>query len=86
MDLRTYFTQRDGKVSRTGPELNRVAAACDVTPGFLYQVALDLRTVSSELACHLEYATGGYVNRRETLPEFPWDRPAVEPEKVRATG
>lgn len=82
MDAKTYFTERDGRVSRDGTELNRVAAACGVTPGTLYLVVLGHKTPSAELACNLEHATGGYVDRRDTLPDFPWDRPV----EARAAG
>lgn len=75
MDAKTYFTERDGKVSREGAELVRVAEACKVTPGTLYLVVHGHKTPSPELACNIEHATGGYVDRRDTLPAFPWDRP-----------
>jgi DNA-binding transcriptional regulator YdaS (Cro superfamily) len=83
MDLKTYLTEHDGKVSRTGTELARVASACGVSTEFLYQFALGHRQVSPELACNLEYATEGRVDRRDSLPDFPWSRPV---EKVRAVG
>lgn len=76
MDAKTYFTERDGKVSRDGAELNRVAIASGVTPGFLYMVALRHKPFSPRLACDVEHATSGYVDRRDSLPEFPWDGPA----------
>jgi DNA-binding transcriptional regulator YdaS (Cro superfamily) len=85
MDLKTYLSEfePDRKVTRAGSELKRLADACGVSTEFLYQFALGHRVVSSELACHLEYATEGRVNRRDSLPDFPWDRPV---EKVRAVG
>jgi DNA-binding transcriptional regulator YdaS (Cro superfamily) len=83
MDAKTYFTERDGKVSRDGTELTRCAAACGVTPGFLYMVVLGHKPASPALACNLEHATTGYVDRRDTLPTFPWDRPT---DQIRATG
>lgn len=83
MDLKTYLTERDGRTSRDGSELNRLAIACRITPSFLYLVALGHKPASPELACNLEHATSGYVDRRDTLPAFPWDRPA---EQLRATG
>ena len=75
MDAKTYFTQRDGTVSRDGVELKRVAEKCGVTPGFLYVMTLGHKPASPRLACDLEHATDGYVDRRDTLPDFPWDRP-----------
>lgn len=83
MDAKTYFTERDGKVSRVGVELCRVADACKVTSNFLYMVVQGHKPCSARLACDLEHATSGYVDRRDSLPEFPWDRPA---EPVQATG
>ncbi|MFC0677498.1 hypothetical protein ACFFGH_06495 [Lysobacter korlensis] len=77
MDAKTYFTERDGRVSKDGDELQRVAAACGVTPGTLYLVALGHKTPSAELACLIEHSTGGYVDRRDTLRDFPWDGPLV---------
>lgn len=78
MDAKTYFTERDGKVTRNGPELNRCAKECGVTGGFLYMVVLGHKPASAKLACELEHATGGFVDRRDTLPDFPWDRPRAE--------
>jgi DNA-binding transcriptional regulator YdaS (Cro superfamily) len=75
MDAKTYFTERDGRVHRDGDELRRVAAECEVTPGTLYLVALGHKIASAKLACQIEHATRGYVDRRDTLPEFPWDAP-----------
>lgn len=83
MDAKTYFTERDGKVSRDGAELGRVATACGVTAGFLYLVALGHKPASPRLACDMEHATNGYVDRRDSLPDFPWDAPV---EQVRAAG
>ncbi|KRA74244.1 hypothetical protein ASD78_12175 [Lysobacter sp. Root667] len=83
MDAKTYFTERDGKVTRDGAELVRVATECGVTPGFLYLVALGHKSASPRMACDLEHATGGFVDRRDTLKDFPWDRP-VQPAKGEA--
>jgi hypothetical protein len=33
------------------------------------------KTASPELAANVEYATRKKVNRRITLPAFPWDAP-----------
>lgn len=77
MDAKTYFTERDGRVSREGAELIRVAQECNVTPGTLYMVVRGHKVPSAELACNLEHATNGYVDRRDTLPDFPWDRPVA---------
>lgn len=75
MQAKSYFTSKDSKLSREGAELRRVATACGVSPYYLFMVARGHKTASAELAAHIEYATGGAVDRRETLPEFPWDAP-----------
>jgi DNA-binding transcriptional regulator YdaS (Cro superfamily) len=77
MQAELYFSNKDTKLSREGAELRRVAAACGVSPYYLFMVARGHKTASPELAAHIEYATGGAVNRRETLPEFPWDAPSA---------
>ena len=76
MDLKNYLTERDGRLHREGRELVRVAGVCGVTPYYLYMLACGHKTASPELAANLEYATRGVVNRRDTLPAFPWDAPA----------
>jgi DNA-binding transcriptional regulator YdaS (Cro superfamily) len=75
MQAEQYFSSKDTKLSREGAELRRVAAICDVSPYYLFMVARGHKTASPELAANIEYATGGAVNRRETLPTFPWDEP-----------
>ncbi|QWF19274.1 helix-turn-helix domain-containing protein [Lysobacter capsici] len=75
-DLKAHLTEVDGRTSRDGTELVRIATFCNVSPGFLYVVALGHKPASAELACRIEYATLGRVDRRLTLPSFPWDRPA----------
>lgn len=75
VDAKTYFISRDRKVSKTGAELVRVAKACQVTPNFLYMVVHGHKPCSPRLACALEHATKGRVDRRVSLPDFPWDRP-----------
>lgn len=76
MDLKSYFVKRDGKFTREGFELRRVADSCGVSPYYLYMVAAGHKVASAELAANIEYATRKKVNRRETLPTFPWDAPA----------
>lgn len=76
MDLKTYLLERDGKFTRDGDETRRVAEACGVSPYYLYMLAAGHKTASAELAANIEYATRKKVNRRETLPTFPWDAPA----------
>jgi hypothetical protein len=78
MDLKSYLTKRDGKFHREGVELRRIADFCEVTPYYLFMVASGHKTASPELAANLEYATKKKVNRRETLPTFPWDQPAAK--------
>ncbi|QAU22868.1 hypothetical protein EO087_01755 [Dyella sp. M7H15-1] len=75
MDAKTYFLQADGKLSRKCGELRRVAGLCKVTPYYLYMVISGHKTASPELAANLEHATKGQVDRRITLPDFPWDPP-----------
>lgn len=75
MNLKDHLVATDGRTSRDGLELNRIATACSVTPGFLYLVALGHKPFSPELACNVEHATDGAVDRRESLPDFPWDGP-----------
>jgi DNA-binding transcriptional regulator YdaS (Cro superfamily) len=76
MDLKTYLVAHDGKLLREGRELRRVAGFCDVSPYYLCQLAAGHKTASPELAANIEYATRKVVNRRVTLPAFPWDEPA----------
>lgn len=75
MDAKSYFTNLDGKLTREGTELRRVAAFCDVSPYYLYMVVAGYKKPSPDLAANLEHATNGTVNRRITLPEFRWDAP-----------
>jgi DNA-binding transcriptional regulator YdaS (Cro superfamily) len=75
MDLKSYLIKRDGKLTREGGELNRVAKCCGVSPYYLYMLAAGHKTASPELAANVEYATRKKVNRRITLPAFPWDAP-----------
>lgn len=75
MDAKTYFVTHDGRLSREGAELGRVASFCDVTPYYLYMVVCGHKTPSPELAANLEHATQGVVDRRTTLPSFRWDAP-----------
>lgn len=78
MDLKTYLVAHDGRLSREGAELRRVAEFCDVSPYYLYMVAAGHKIAGPELAANVEYATGRTVNRRITLPTFPWDAPNTE--------
>ena len=75
MDLKTYLTKHDTRLTREGAELIRVATNCDVSPYYLYMVAAGHKKASAELAANIEYATGKKVSRRVTLPTFPWDEP-----------
>jgi hypothetical protein len=76
MDLKSYLIKRDGKFTREGRELVRIAAFCDVSPYYLYMVAAGNKIPGAELAANIEYATRKKVNRRVTLPTFPWDAPS----------
>lgn len=78
MDLKTYLTKQDTKFTREGAELTRVARVCDVSPYYLYMVAAGHKVASPELAANIEYATRKKVNRRVTLPAFPWDAPSKQ--------
>jgi hypothetical protein len=75
MDLKSYLTKRDGKFTREGAELRRVAEFCDVSPYYLFMVAAGHKVAGPELAANIEHATKKKVNRRTTLPKFPWDAP-----------
>jgi DNA-binding transcriptional regulator YdaS (Cro superfamily) len=77
MDLKTYLTNHDMKLTREGAELKRIARDCDVSPYYLFMVASGHKTPGAELAADIEYATKGEVDRRETLPSFRWDAPAA---------
>lgn len=74
MDLKSYLIKRDGKLHREGKELRRVAEVCEVSPYYLFMVASGYKVPGAELAANIEYAT--QVDRRVTLPAFPWDAPA----------
>ena len=78
MDLKSYLIKRDGRLHREGCELRRVAEFCDVSPYYLYMVAMGNKTPGSELAANIEYATRKKGNRRTTLPTFPWDAPITQ--------
>jgi hypothetical protein len=75
MDLKSYLTKRDGKFTREGAELRRVADFCEVSPYYLFMVASGHKVAGPELAANIEHATKKKVNRRTTLPTFPWDAP-----------
>lgn len=81
MDLKTYLTKHDGRLTREGAELHRVADSCGVSPYYLFMVAAGHKVAGPELAANIEYATHKDVNRRETLPTFPWDAPAKPAEQ-----
>jgi len=76
MDLKTYLTKHDTKFTREGAELIRIADVCGVSPYYLFMVAAGHKIAGPELAANIEYATRKKVNRRVTLPTFPWDAPA----------
>ena len=76
MDLRSHLTEIDGRVARDGAETVRIATFCHVSPNYLFMVAGGYKTASPELAANIEHATSGNVDRRITLPEFPWDAPS----------
>ena len=76
MDMKTYFVAHDGRLVREGKRLVSIANKCDVSPYYLFMVASGYKVPSAELAANIEYATGGVVDRRVTLPLFPWDAPA----------
>lgn len=82
MDAKTYFTKQDGKLTREGVELRRVADFCDVSPYYLYMVVAGHKKPSPDLAANLEHATKGAVDRRITLPEFRWDSPSKSKRKA----
>ncbi|GAA0907565.1 hypothetical protein GCM10009552_15670 [Rothia nasimurium] len=82
MDAKTYFVKKDGRLSREGNELRRVADFCDVSPYYLYMVVTGHKTPSPELAANLEHATAGVVDRRVSLPAFRWDAPAKPRKKA----
>lgn len=82
MELKSYLTKKDGRFTREGAELIRVAGICDVTPYYLFMVGAGHKTASAELAANIEYATRKKVNRRETLPGFPWDAPVHPTETI----
>jgi DNA-binding transcriptional regulator YdaS (Cro superfamily) len=77
MDLKTYFTEHDGRVSRAGARLVDVAAKANTTPGYLYLIVLGHKPISPEFATALQIATDGQVSRRDLCPDFPWDEPDV---------
>jgi len=77
VNIKAYFLSKDGRFTREGAELVRVAGVCGVSPYYLYMIAAGHKGASPELAANIEYATDGQVNRRETLPGFPWDAPSV---------
>lgn len=80
MDLKTYLTKKDTKFTREGAELIRIAGVCGVSPYYLFMVAAGHKVAGPELAANIEYATRKQVNRRVTLPTFPWDAPAKQSE------
>lgn len=57
MDLRTYLEKHDGTLSKTGPELHRLAAAAGVSPSHTYLCALGLKTPSRKLAIRFAEAS-----------------------------
>jgi DNA-binding transcriptional regulator YdaS (Cro superfamily) len=75
MDLSTYFTAHDGRVTKNGAKLAEVARQAKVSSYYLYMVVSGHKPVSPQLATALQIATNGACTRRETCPEFPWDEP-----------
>lgn len=73
MDIKTYLAYHDGKVKRNAPELSRLSRKCGVSREFMYLMALGHAFPSPKLAIHIEHYTSGRVDRRDSLPTFPWD-------------
>jgi hypothetical protein len=78
MDLRTFFTAHDGKITKTGAKLRAVAKTAEISPYYLYMIVSGHKPLSPELATRLQIATNGVCQRRETCPNFPWDEPGTE--------
>ena len=75
MNLREFLDVEDGKTNLLGVTIRRLSKDCGVSCQTLYAIALGHRIPSARLACDIEHHTGGTVNRRVTLPNFPWDQP-----------
>lgn len=77
MAPRDFFADGRGKVSSSNPQIIAMASKCGVSANHLYLVVLGHKAATPRLAAQLEYATGGKIDRRETLPDFPWDAPVT---------
>jgi hypothetical protein len=59
MNLRPYFEHHDGRLSRTGKEVARLARAADCSVSHLYLCALGLKVPSRKLASRLAEKSKG---------------------------
>lgn len=66
MNLHAYLTKHDGKPRSGGAELIRLGNACNVTPYYVYLVALGHKRVSDATArCMAENSIGGELEAAE---------------------
>lgn len=61
MDLKTYLEGVDGRLTKGGVELRRLAAALSSSPQVVYLIALGHKGVSTDRAQKLIALTGGRV-------------------------
>lgn len=76
MQLTTYLQERDGRISRDGQELQRLAAAAGLSPYTFYMVAKGHKPLAPKRAPNVELATGNLCSVAELCPEFPWPKVA----------
>jgi hypothetical protein len=66
MNLYSYLSKHDAKVRSGGAELIRLANACNVTPYYVYLVALGHKRVSeTTAACMAANSIGGELDAGE---------------------
>lgn len=62
MDLNSYLTWKDGRVSREGTECRKLAAKARTTPYYVYMLALGHKSPSLGLAQRIASATRDAVS------------------------
>lgn len=72
MKLDQYLRERDGKLTRDGSELQRIAKIAGLSPYTLYMVALGHKDLAPKRAPNVERGTGFAVSVVELCPDFPW--------------
>lgn len=76
MDLASYLIERDGKISRDGQELKRLAVAVAISPYYLYMLALGHKQPGPIVALRISEKTKQRVSLTSMRPDI-WPKRAA---------